>query len=110
MVRRVACRDRGGHDATTALSWITGYSRSGDEPPAMFRLLGTALLQPVPSRHEPPAVVTDMPDIIDMSYASPDAWHALPPPIRLHEKPPLPALEPNEVDFPSSRTKLAVLD
>lgn len=77
--------------------------------------LGTALIQPVPSgassqRDEPPAVVTDMPDIIDMSYASPDAWHALPPRFDIHEKPPLPALEPNEVDFPSSRTKLAVLN
>lgn len=76
-------------------------------------LLGTALIQPIPSgaggqRDEPPAVVTDMPDIIDMSYASPDAWHALPPPIPFHEKPPLPALEPNEVELPSSRTKLAL--
>jgi hypothetical protein len=77
-------------------------------------LLGTALIQPVPSgageqRDELPAVVTDMPDVIDMSYASPDAWHALPPAYLL-EKPPLPALEPNEVDLPSSLTKLAVLD
>ena len=78
-------------------------------------LLGTALIQPVPpgassQRDEPPAVVTDMPDIIDMSYASPDEWHALPPQFHIHEKPPLPALEPNEVDLPSSRTKLAVLN
>ena len=79
-------------------------------------LLGTALIQPVPpgassQRDEPPAVVTeDMPDIIDMSYASPDAWHALPPQFHIHEKPPLPALEPNEVDLPLSRTKLAVLN
>ncbi len=78
-------------------------------------LLGTALIQPVApgassQRDEPPAVVTDMPDIIDMSYASPDAWHALPPQFHIHEKPPLPALEPNEVDLPSPRTRLAVLN
>ena len=78
-------------------------------------LLGTGLLQAVPSgassqRDEPPAVVTDMPDIIDMSYASPDTWHALPSQFHIHEKPPLPALEPNEVDLPSSRTRLAVLN
>jgi len=78
-------------------------------------LLGTALIQPVPSgassqRDEPPAVVTDMPDIIDMSNASPDTWHALPPQFHIHEKPPLPALEPNEVDLPLSRTRLAVLN
>ena len=78
-------------------------------------LLSTALIQPVPSgassqRDEPPAVATDMPDIIDMSYASPDTWHALPPQFHIHEKPPLPALEPNEVDLPSSRTNLAFLN
>jgi hypothetical protein len=78
-------------------------------------LLGTALIQPVPpgassQRDEPPAVFTDMPDIIDMSYASPDTWHALPPQFHIHEKPPLPALEPNEVDLPTSRITLAVLN
>ena len=79
-------------------------------------LLGTVLIQPVPSgassqRDESPAVLTDMPDSIDTSYASPDAWHALPPLMHIHEKPPLPALEPpHEVDLPSSRTKLAVLN
>jgi hypothetical protein len=77
--------------------------------------LGTALIQPVPSaassqRDEPPAVVTVMPDIIDMSYASPDAWHALPPQFHIQEKTPLPALEPNDVDLPFSHTKLAVLN
>jgi hypothetical protein len=42
-------------------------------------LLGIVLIQPVSSgagerRDELPAVVTDMPDVIDMSYASPDTW------------------------------------
>ena len=78
-------------------------------------LLGTALIQPVApgassQRDEPPAVVTDMPDIIDMSYASPDGWHALPPQFHIQEKTPLPALEPNEVDLPLSHTKLAALN
>ncbi|MGH6735319.1 MAG: hypothetical protein ACRECX_04470 [Methyloceanibacter sp.] len=76
--------------------------------------LGAALVQPVPSgageRGELPAAVTDMPEAIDMSYASPDTWHALPPSTNLHEKSPLPALEPDEVDLPSSPTTLAVLD
>jgi len=75
--------------------------------------LGTVLFQPVPSGAgerggELPAAVTDMPDVIDMSYASPDTWHALLPSIYLQEKPRLPAFEPNEVELPSSPTKLAV--
>jgi len=77
-------------------------------------LLGIALTQPVRSgaaeqRNELHAVVTDMPHAIDMSYASPDTWHALPTPTYLQEKPPLPALEPNEVDLALSLTRLKLL-
>lgn len=77
-------------------------------------LLGLVFVQPVSSgagerRDELPAAVTDMPDVIDISYASPDTWHALPPSIYPHEKPPLPALDPNEVDLPSFPTQIAIL-
>lgn len=76
-------------------------------------LLGAVLIQPVPSgafeRGNLPAAVVDMPKVIDMSYASPDTWHALPPSIYVYEKTPVLLLEPNELDLPTSPTKLAVL-
>lgn len=94
---------------------LSTAAMSADAPSLSVGLLVTVIIQAVPSgaslqRDEPPAVLTDMPDIIDMSYASPDTWHALPPQFDNYEKPPLPALEPNEADLTSSRTRLADLN
>jgi hypothetical protein len=38
------------------------------------------------------AVIVDMPEAITMTYASPDTWHTLPPPVNL--KAPLPPASP----------------
>ena len=35
---------------------------------------------------EPHAVVTDIPDIIDMSHADPKTWHSLPPAAQVYDQ------------------------
>ena len=54
---------------------------------------------------QPPAVVTDMPDVVDLSYALPETWLTLPANSGLRA--PLPPLLPTEVDFHDSPTELA---
>ena len=57
---------------------------------------------------QPAAVTTDTPDVVDLSYATPDTWFAIPPIIEFDLRSPLPPLPPAEVDFLPS-TKLAAL-
>jgi hypothetical protein len=82
-------------------------------------LLSTALLiQPALSGafeqgEEPHAAVVDIPDVIDMSYASPDTWQTLGAPKKFYENPPIPIPEPDEVDLPTPTrqpTDLAALE
>lgn len=58
---------------------------------------------------QPSAVVTDLPEAVDLSYASPENWLALPPAINFDLKAPSPPLLPTEIDLPSSPTVLAAL-
>ena len=53
------------------------------------------------------AVVTDMPEAVDLSYASPESWFALPPIIDVGLKPPSPPLLPTELDIPLPSIQLA---
>lgn len=53
---------------------------------------------------QPAAVVTDMPEAVDLSYALPETWFALPPIIDIDLKPP-----PIEIDSPSPPIKLAAV-
>jgi hypothetical protein len=46
------------------------------------------------------AVIVDTPEIITMTYASPDTWHTLPPPVQLNEPLPPASLELDEIDVP----------
>jgi hypothetical protein len=64
-------------------------------------LVGAVVTQPAPASEskEVHSVVVDMPEVIDMSHASPDTWNTLPPPTELYDK--LPA--PDEVGLPSLR-------
>jgi hypothetical protein len=55
-----------------------------------------------------PAVVTDVPEVVDLSYASPENWLSLPP-VDGNQRPPSLPLLPAEVDFPVSLTELAEL-
>lgn len=56
---------------------------------------------------QPPAVVTDVPEAVDLSYALPENWLALPPAIDFDLRAPSPPLLPTEVDLPP--TELAAL-
>lgn len=79
----------------------------------MFVGLLCVLVQPEPSiAAEPqrPAAVTDVPEKIDLSYALPDAWHALPPPISSDQKPPSPPPRvPDDVGLTLSSARVAAL-
>jgi hypothetical protein len=74
--------------------------------PLLFLSLSVALLiQPTFSGasergDEFHAVVVDFPEEIDMSYASPESWKTLPPPKKFYVNPPIPILEPDEIDLP----------
>jgi len=48
------------------------------------------------------AVIVDTPEIITMTYASPDTWHTLPPPVQLNEQlaPTTPELD--QINVPNS--------
>jgi hypothetical protein len=41
------------------------------------------------------SVVVDIPDLIDMTYASPETWHNLPPKVELYEQ--LPRIEQGQL-------------
>ena len=56
---------------------------------------------------QPAAVVTDMPEAVDLSYALPETWFALPPIIDIDLKPPL--TPPTQFDSPSPPIKLAAV-
>jgi hypothetical protein len=75
--------------------------------PLLFLVLslGAALLvQPATSGaseqgEEVHAAVVDIPNVIDMSYASPDTWQTLEAPKKFYANPPLPVPKPDEVDL-----------
>jgi len=48
------------------------------------------------------SVVVDIPDLIDMTYASPDTWHNLPPKVELYEQLPVTVLGLNRGQLPTS--------
>ena len=58
---------------------------------------------------QPAAVVTDMPEAVDLSYASPESWFALPSIIDGGLKPPSPALLPTELNIPLPSIQLAAV-
>lgn len=58
---------------------------------------------------QPPALVTDVPEAVDLSYALPENWLSLPPAINFDLKAPSPPLLPIEIYLPSSPTVLAAL-
>jgi hypothetical protein len=67
--------------------------------------LGALLIQPALSGaseqgNEVHAAVVDIPDVIDMSHASPDTWQTLPPPKEFDDDPPISVPKPDEVDLP----------
>src|SRR4030095_2651172 len=49
------------------------------------------------------SVVVDIPDLIDMTYASPDTWHNLPPKVELYEQLPVTVPRLNSGQLPTSR-------
>jgi hypothetical protein len=49
-----------------------------------------------------PAVIVDTPEIVTMTYASPDTWHTLPPPVQLNEQPPATTPEFEQINVPNS--------
>jgi hypothetical protein len=48
------------------------------------------------------AVIVDTPEIITMTYASPDTWHTLPPPGQLNEQLPVTTPELDQINVPNS--------
>jgi len=69
-------------------------------------LLGALVIQPARSgaseqADEVHAAVVDIPDIIDMSHASPDTWQTLLPPNDLYDEPPISVRKPDEADLPT---------
>jgi len=48
------------------------------------------------------SVVVDIPDLIDMTYASPDTWHNLPPKVELYEQLPVTIPGSNRGQLPTS--------
>jgi hypothetical protein len=48
------------------------------------------------------SAVVDIPRVADLSHASPDTWHTLPPPVQVYEQLPATVTEPNEVQLLTS--------
>jgi hypothetical protein len=48
------------------------------------------------------AVIVDAPEVITMTYASPDTWHTLPPPVQLNEQVPATTPELDQINVPNS--------
>ena len=58
------------------------------------------------------AAVVDTPKVADLSHASPDTWHTLPPSVEVYDRHPPTVPAPNEVEAPdgtSAATYLAAL-
>jgi hypothetical protein len=55
------------------------------------------------------AAVVDIPDAIDMSYASPDTWQTMVPSKKFYENPPIPVPKPDEADLPTPTQQLTNL-
>jgi hypothetical protein len=88
--------------------------------PLLFLVLSLGAALPVQSalsgaseqRDEVHAAVVDIPDVIDMSYGSPDTWQTLDPLKKSYANPPVPVPKPDEVDPPTPTrppTNLAAL-
>jgi hypothetical protein len=54
------------------------------------------------------AAVTDVPEIVDMSYADPKTWHNLPPAAQVGDQSPAPIQGPEELQFPTQQPSLAL--
>jgi hypothetical protein len=55
------------------------------------------------------AVVTDMPDIIDMSHADPRTWHGLPRAAQVNDRSSKELDQPTGFNFESSKAAIAVI-
>ena len=72
---------------STTLSIAHAFDLEADDAPSKATLLPDRCLQPT-ERDEVHAVVVDMPEVISLSYASPDTWDELPMPVQPYENPP----------------------
>ena len=78
---------------STTLSIAHAFELEADDAPSNATLLSHCCLQPT-EQDEVHAVVVDMPEVISLSYASPDTWDDLPIPVQPYENPP--AISPGQ--------------